>query len=132
MSVIPATREDERNRPLGPCLSAANGSSIKTYGTRTLPICFASKTYHWTSTIANVSRHLLGTDFLCSNSFLVDLKRKRVIDAETYHSVSLGTFRTLVPQLSAISTSSNRFETLLTEFPHITTTCLLPPPSNTK
>ena len=43
-----------------------------------------------------------------------------MIDAETY-SVSLGTVRTAVPQLSAISTSSNQFETLLTEFPHITT-----------
>ena len=51
----------------------------------------------------------------------MDLKRKRVIDAETYHSVSLGTICTAVPQLSAISTSSNQFETLLTEFPHITT-----------
>ena len=121
MSVIPATREDERTRPLGPCLSAANGSSIKTYGTRTLPICFASKIYRWTFTIANVSRPLLGADFLRSNSLLVDLKWKRVIDAETYHSVSLGTVRTAVPQLSAISTSSNQFETLLTEFPHITT-----------
>ena len=121
MSVIPATREDERTRPLGPCLSAANGSSIKTYGTRTLPICFASKTYRWTFTIANVSRPLLGADFLRSNSLLVDLKWKRVIEAETYHSVSLGTVRTAVPQLSAISTSSNQFETLLTEFPHITT-----------
>ena len=121
MSVIPTTREDERTRPLGPCLSAANGSSIKTYGTRTLPICFASKIYRWTFIIANVSRPLLGADFLRSNSLLVDLKRKRVIDAETYHSVSLGTVRTAVPQFSAISTSSNQFETLLTEFPHITT-----------
>ena len=65
--------------------------SIKTYGTCTLSICLASKTYRWAFTIADVSRPLLGTDFLRSNSLLVDLKRKRLMDTETYHSVPLKT-----------------------------------------
>ena len=126
VSVLPATGLDKRTRPLGPCLIAANGSSIKTYGTNTLSICFASKTYQWTFTIAEVSRPLLGADFLRSNALLVDLQRKRLVDAESYHSVSLGTTNTAVVQLGAISTSSNKYDSLLSEFPNIKTPVLTP------
>ena len=42
ISILPATRLDKRT---GPVLLAANGSSIETYGTSTLSICFASNTY---------------------------------------------------------------------------------------
>ena len=73
LSVLPATSVDTRNKLPGPSLLAANGTTIKTYGTRTLFLKFAAKTYQWRFTVAEVSRPLLGADFLRSNSLLVDL-----------------------------------------------------------
>ena len=70
ISVIPATASDKRNThdKQGPLLSAANGTTIKTYGSRIVPLQFASKGYQWSFTVADVSRPLLGADFLRSNS----------------------------------------------------------------
>jgi hypothetical protein len=63
VSVLPATGFDTRTRKEGPPLSAANGSSIKTYGTRTLSLHLATNTYmyQWDFVIPDVSRPLLGT-----------------------------------------------------------------------
>ena len=68
VSVVPATSLDMRTAQPGPSLLAANDSSIKTYGSCTLPLHFTSNKYQWTFTIADVSRSLLGADLLCSNS----------------------------------------------------------------
>ena len=121
VSVLPATGLDTRTRQLGPPLVAANGSSIRTYGTRTLSLHFASGTYQWNFIVADVSRPLLGADFLRSNSLLVDLKRKRLVDAASYHSAPLHSISSPAPHLSAISSSSDQYDSLLAEFPAITT-----------
>ena len=84
VSVLPATGQDTRMEQSGPLLMAANGSSIKTYGVRTIPLRSTSKTYEWNFIIADVSRPLLGADFLRANSLLVDLQGKRLVDAVTY------------------------------------------------
>ena len=120
ISVIPATASDKRNThdKQGPLLSAANGTTIKTYGSRIVPLQFASKGYQWSFTIADVSHPLLGADFLRSNSLLVDLKGRRLVDAETYHSVPLGATRTPALHLNAVT--SNQYNTLLSKFPEIT------------
>ena len=120
ISVIPATASDKCNThdKQGPLLSAANGTTIKTYGSRIVPLQFASKGYQWSFTIADVSRPLLGADFLRSNSLLVDLTGRRLVDAETYHSVPLGATRTPALHLNAVT--SNQYNTLLSKFPEIT------------
>ena len=120
ISVIPAIALDKRNThdKQGPLLSAANGTTIKTYGSHIVPLQFASKGYQWSFTIADVSRPLLGADFLRSNSLLVDLRGRRLVDAETYHSVPLGATRTPALHLNAVT--SNQYNTLLSKFPEIT------------
>eukprot|EP00731_Ephydatia_muelleri_P033543 Em0032g5a len=120
ISVIPATASDKRNThdKQGPLLSAANGTTIKTYGSRIVPLQFASKGYKWSFTIADVSRPLLEADFLRANSLLVDLKGRRLVDAETYHSVpseQLG-----LRHLHLNTVKSNQYNTLLSRFPEIT------------
>ena len=90
----------------GPSLLAANGSSIKTYGSRTLSLHFASKKYQWTFTIADVSSPSLGADFLSLNSLLVDLKGNRLVDAVTFFSIPLGPSNAQAAHLSAIANSS--------------------------
>ena len=121
VSVLPATGLDTRTRQPGPPLLAANGNSITTYGTRTLSLHFASNTYKWNFIIADVTRPLLGADFLRSNSLLVDVKRKRLVDAETFYSVLLNSTTTPAPHLDATSFSTDQYDMLLAEFPDITT-----------
>ena len=58
----------------GPSLVAANGSTIKTYGVHTIPLCFETKMYKWDFIIAEVSCPLLEADFLCANSLLINLE----------------------------------------------------------
>lgn len=121
VSVVPASGLDRRTMQKGTSLLAANGSSISTYGMRTLPLHFASNKYRWNFVIADVSRPLLGADFLRSNSLLVDLRGKRLVDAATFHSAPLTATRVSAPRLDAISSSTDRYDLLLAEFPDITT-----------
>ena len=121
VSVLPATCLDRRTGQPGPSLLAANGSPIKIYGSRTLSLHFTSNTYQWTFTIADVSRHLLGADFLRSHSLLVDLKGNCLVDAVTYLSIPLGTSNARAPHLSAIANSTDQHDMQLSAFPDITT-----------
>ena len=68
-----------------------------------------------------MARPLLGTDFLCSNSLLVDLRGKRLVDAATFHSAQLSPSGISAPHLGVISSSTDQYNLLLTEFPDITT-----------
>ena len=68
-----------------------------------------------------MSRPLLGADFLRSNSLLVDVKGKRLVDTATYHSVPLSSTRVTPPRLDAISSSTDQYDLLLAEFADITT-----------
>ena len=123
VSVLPATGLDMRTRQPGPPLLAANGSSIRTYGTRKLSFHFASNRYQWSFIVADVTRPLLGADFLRSNSLLVDMNGKRLVDAATFHSAPLmqTSTKTPAPHLDAISTSTDKYDILLADFPAITT-----------
>ena len=121
VSVVPASGLDARTRPPGLPLLAANGSSIRTYGTCQLHLNLASNTYQWDFTIADVSRPLLGADFLRSKGLLVDLKGKRLVDATTFHSTPLTSTMTPAPHLYAISSSDNEYNQLLADFPDVTT-----------
>ena len=119
VSVIPATGLDTRIEQPGHILTAANGRWINTYETRTVSLHITSRQYKWNFVVADVSRP---ADFLRSESLLVDLKGKRLVDAETFQSVplALGKAEVDAPHLDAISTSTNQYDRLLAEFPEIT------------
>lgn len=52
-------------------LYAANGSEIKTYGTKTLALNLnLRRSYKWTFVIADVNQPILGADFLCFLTYL--------------------------------------------------------------
>ena len=57
-------------------LRAANNSVVKTLGTLSLAFTLPnfSKTFNWTFCIADVTHPILGADFLCAHSLLVDCK----------------------------------------------------------
>ena len=102
VSVLPATGLDTRTASRGPSLLAANGTSIKTYGMRTVPLWVGGRRYTCKFILARVARPLLGADFLRTHSLMVDLKKRRLVVAETYSSVPLGVAGSAAPQLNAI------------------------------
>ena len=98
---------------------AANGSSIRTYGTHTPSIHLPSNTYQLTFFLADVTRPLLGADHLHANSLLVNLKGKRLVDVKAFHSTLLHCTEVQAFLLDVVSTPANQYALLLGEFPDI-------------
>ncbi|GBL54492.1 Transposon Ty3-I Gag-Pol polyprotein, partial [Araneus ventricosus] len=62
-------------------LYAANGSVIRSYGTKALNLDLGlRRKFSWTFIVADVSHPILGSDFLERFGLLVDVKKGRVID----------------------------------------------------
>ena len=111
----------------GPVLLAANGSKIKSFGTRKFTLHFNSGTYHWEFVVAGVNKPLLGADFLRANKLLVDRANKLLVDMATKQLVDASTYCTsplemLAPHLSTIAHPVNQYKVLLSKYPSITTT----------
>jgi len=107
VSVLPATGLDTRTGPTDSSLKAADGSSIRTYRVRTTKLHFGSCQYKWDLILADVSRPLLGADFLRAHSLLVDLKGKWLVDAETYRSIPLRKAGASAPHLDTIAVATD-------------------------
>ncbi|GBM52176.1 hypothetical protein AVEN_97618-1 [Araneus ventricosus] len=102
-------------------LYAANGSIIKSYGTKALNLDLGlRRKFSWTFIVADVSRPILDSDFLERFGLLVDVKNRRVIDNLTYlnsrgvkapgHSLGL----TLISNQSPYHSILSKFPELLT------------------
>uniref|UniRef100_A0A5S6QLY5 RT_RNaseH_2 domain-containing protein n=1 Tax=Trichuris muris TaxID=70415 RepID=A0A5S6QLY5_TRIMR len=87
-------------------LTAANGSRIATFGTKSMSLDFGlHKPFQWTFIVADVRRPILGTDFLRHFHFLVDVNQKRLIDAS---------------MLTAPSSDTNEATAVLSRYPALT------------
>ena len=85
-SILPAQAADTVADGHGPQMDAANGTPIRTYGTRYVEVCFGGRCFGWDFVMAAVSCVLLGADFLCAFNLLVDVKNCRLIDALSFAS----------------------------------------------
>lgn len=84
LSVVPHTFYKECHRDPISVLSAANGTSINTYGTKILNIDIGlRKSFTHEFILASVNRPIIGADFLAKFGILVDLKGKRLVDSQT-------------------------------------------------
>ena len=120
VSVIPARKPDIHSGPAEFNLKAANGSSIRTFGNRTVPLKFNSHRYEWQFIIADVSQPLLGADFLCHYGLLVDVRNQRLLDTASLTSMPLRATDVSVPLIGHIS-AEEPYASLLAEFKEITT-----------
>ena len=77
ISVLPASQRD-RGRCSTPLL-AANGTAIKTFGNRTVDLCFGSFRVRHPFCVADVSKPLLGSDFFKNNGLMIDLRGQRLV-----------------------------------------------------
>lgn len=91
ISLLPPTTIDIKNKN-SITLFAANNTPIKTFGQRLLHVDVKlRRSFPFVFTIADVSRPILGADFLYKYGLVVDLRNKRLIDSITSLSVPVKT-----------------------------------------
>ncbi|GBN38220.1 Transposon Ty3-G Gag-Pol polyprotein [Araneus ventricosus] len=97
-------------------LLAANGTKINTYGTRNLSLNIGlRRIFPWSFIIADVSRPILGADFLTHYGIIIDLKSKCLKDQQTTLT-STGKISTdNTPSITALKLSLN-FNDLIREY----------------
>ena len=81
----------------------------------------------WIFVIADVSKPILGADFLHHFSLMVDLQKGRLVDTNTHLQIQgiMAKASSLTPTffpLAGASTTSSTYDKLLSEFPEVTTT----------
>lgn len=102
-----------------PSLKAANGSSIRTFGTAELTISFQGKRFRHKFIIADVHRPLIGADFLLKHELLVDLPGQRLLKAGSLTPFAGSVQLSDTPALGAALVTSDSFHQLLQEHPKL-------------
>ena len=119
LSIVPPNRSD-RPRPGNQRLVAANGTPIRSFGTRRMELILGRQKYSWNFIVADVTQPIIGGDFLRSHSLLVDLARERVIRSDNYKVITGTASPRTSPQIASLSELSS-FATLLRSRPALTT-----------
>jgi cleavage and polyadenylation specificity factor subunit 1 len=122
VSVFPATQHDKRYRRKGVSLTAANNSTIHTYGKRELCLDLGlHRQLKWSFLIAEVNQPILGADFLRHFRVLVDVANSCLVDAATSMTVPAQTspFRSLSLNRISLAKPTNGFDTIFAEFPAV-------------
>ena len=115
-------------RPNNQPLIAANGTPIKSFGTRQIELQLGLQKYSWRFIVADVTQPILGGDFLQSHSLLVDLANERLIRTDNMKMIKGS--KSLHSSFHIASlVSSDKFTSLLRKRPALTTptfSCSLP------
>ena len=77
MSVYPASAK-ERQCPHGSLLTAANGTKIPTFDSRTIQLCFPGLQTNHSFLLADVKHPILGSDFFVPQDLVIDISRRRL------------------------------------------------------
>jgi cleavage and polyadenylation specificity factor subunit 1 len=101
-------------------LCAANGTTIHTYGWLPLNLNLGlRRDFTWRFVVANVTRPIIGVDFLTHFGLLIDCRSNRLLDGVT--SLSTPAQAATLPVLSVKTISdSTPVDSLLGEFPDLT------------
>ena len=117
--MFPVSGLDTRSHHPSALLEAANGSTIHTYGDKVMTLSINGRKYVFKFIVADVTQPLLGADFLCSNTLMVDVKGQRLVDPTTYTSLPLQVTNASAHGIHNVA--HDNFSALLTKFPDILT-----------
>ena len=123
VSVIPMTQQLKHKGHVtskSPALHAANGSTIKTYGSMSTTLHFQGCRFPANIIIADVKRPLLGADFLRRHHLLVDLNNRRLVDAKSTSTLMCSLTPMPTAHLAPVCSSNDEFSQLLRKYPSIT------------
>ena len=82
-----------------------------------------AKSFTWTFTSAEVTKPIIGADFLRYFGLLIDVGRKRLMDAETFLTVSASYRRSVVSKLCVL-VHTDQYSDILNEFSEVTVPCI--------
>lgn len=100
-------------------LSAANGSLIKTFGTKMIKVNLGlQRNFIHEFILADIDRAIIGADFLKKNGLIVDLRNKKLIDPLNQLSISTPSCESETPT-PKICLLENDFSIILKEFPEL-------------
>lgn len=122
LTVCPPNRL-QKTQPSTYKLYAANGTPINTYGKKTLSLNLGlRRPFTWPFIIADISKPIIGADFLEHFNLLVDLKNKRLIDATTgCKTIATITNITNVESFTTVQKGTHDpYSIILSKFPNIT------------
>lgn len=121
VSVYPASAQDRKSNPPSTTLSAANGTSIHTWGKRNITLEIGSrKLYSHDFYLADVTRPILGADFFISQSLIIDLKGKRLLSLDNVSTSLKNTDEPL--SVAGLSLQPHTtYSDLLQQFPELLT-----------
>ena len=121
ISLLPQIDYDRKFRTRGSPLRAANNTDIASFGERTKSLKLGSYIF-LSFNVADVSHPILGGDFLCYHGNLVDVRRRLLINAETFENNEAFAVSDKVPSVSDVKLSSaaQDFKRLIDERPALT------------
>lgn len=137
VSVVPPTAEERRSPDhQSRHLHAANGTTIKTFGTRIDEFSIMGRRCRHSMIIADVQHPILGTDFFTEGqgrSFVIDVAHKCLRDRDTFCAAQAQFRATPVHSIMKpswdihhINNHCDEYARLLAQFPEITETDLEP------
>jgi len=101
-------------------LAAANGTTIHTYGQKTLTLNLGlRRNFTWQFVIADIAKPIIGADFLSHFNLVVDLKNRRLIDQVTGLTILGRRINCHEPLIKTI-VGTTLYHSLLNEFRDIT------------
>lgn len=119
ISVLPRKR-GQHPQQLNFKLYAANNTVIPTYGEKTIELDLnLRRPLKWTFIVAEVSKPIIGADFLKHHQLIVDIKNRRLIDGKTNLSTSSFVRATNTPTIRSIDVQQS-YHDILAEFPGTT------------
>lgn len=120
LCVYPRSALRERRAKTDYELSAANGSVIETYGFIDLTLNLGlRRNFAWRFIVANVTKPIIGVDFLSFYNLIVDCRNQRLIDNTTTLSASASVANSNIYSVK-VSAGDTRFHAILSKFPEIT------------
>lgn len=115
-SAAPGAKLDRHSR-----LTAANGSTIATYGERLLKVDLGlRREYPHVFTVAAVTRPIIGADFLTQFGLLVDVGKKSLHDRETSLTVNAIERKVQIPSPKIFCIVNGDFAQLIQKYPSLT------------
>lgn len=121
VSVYPASAQDRKRLQPTTALSAANGTSIRTWGKCSISLAIGPKGhYKHEFYLADVTQPILGADFFTRHGLAIDLRGRRLISLDNM-SISLKESKSPFTLAGLGLPQQNAYSSLLQQFPELLT-----------
>lgn len=120
LCVYPRSLTSGPHKKIQYSLTAANGTSISTFGTITLCLNLGlRREFTWKFVIADVSKPIIGADFLHHYHLIVDLTKQQLVDGTTQLTTLGEVIECTMPSIKTVC-GSTKYHNLLQCFPNLT------------